>query len=73
VTANPTHVLNLLLALTDCPDDIRYEEQTGRGFIVLGTTTIAVSMSSQAALDKLATVTAQAAANHRAHMLRGVA
>ncbi|MET8113725.1 hypothetical protein [Streptomyces prasinus] len=73
MTENPTRVLNQLLALTDDPDDICFEEQDGYAFIVLGSVQIAVSLSSQAALDKLATVAAQAAADHRGHSLRKVA
>jgi galactokinase len=68
-----TRVLNQTIALGDNPDDIHYDEQDGHGFIVLGSIHIAVGLSSQAALDKLATVTAQAAADHRAHTLRKVA
>jgi hypothetical protein len=68
-----TRVLNQTIALGDNPDDIHYDEQDGHGFIVLGGIQIAVSLSSQAALDKLATITAQAAADQRAHNLRKVA
>ncbi|OUD03367.1 hypothetical protein [Streptomyces swartbergensis] len=70
---NPTRVLNALLALSDNPDDIRLDEQDGRTFIVLGSISIVVSTSSQAAIDKLATVAAQAAADSRARRLREVA
>lgn len=70
---NPTSVLNQTLTLTDNPDDIHFEEQDGHGFIVLGGIHIAVGLSSQAALDKLAVVTAQAAADSRARRLREVA
>jgi hypothetical protein len=73
VTDNQTRVLNQLLALGDNPDDIHYGEHDGHGFIVLGSIQIALSLSSQAALDKLATVTAQAAADNRARNLRTVA
>ena len=66
MTDNQPRVLNQLLALGDNPDDIHYDEHNGHGFIVLGP-------SSQAALDKLATVTAQAAADNRARNLRKVA
>ncbi|MFJ2961232.1 hypothetical protein ACIPIC_02845 [Streptomyces collinus] len=68
-----TRVLNQTLALGDNPDEIHYDEQDGRGFIVLGGIQIALSLTSQAALDKLATVTAQAAADNRARTLRKVA
>ena len=70
---NPTRLLNQLLALTDNPDDIHFEEKNGHGFIVLGSISIAVSTSSQAALDRLAVVAAQAAADNRARSLKQVA
>ena len=73
MTDNQPRVLNQLLALGDNPDDIHYDEHNGHGFIVLGSIQIALSLSSQAALDKLATVTAQAAADNRARNLRKVA
>lgn len=69
---NPTRVLNQTVALGDNPDDIRFEERMGHGFIVLGNISIAVSTSSQAAVDKLATVAAQAAADSRARRLKAV-
>jgi hypothetical protein len=68
-----TRVLNQTIALGDNLDDIHYDEHDGHGFIVLGGIQIALSLSSQAALDKLATVTAEAAADHRARNLRTVA
>jgi hypothetical protein len=68
-----TRVLNQTIALGDNPDDIHYDEQNGHAFIVLGGIQIAVSLTSQAALDKLATVTAEAAADNRARTLRTVA
>lgn len=70
---NPTRVLGATRALGDTPDDIRFEEQDGQTFIVLGNVSIALSLSSQAALDKLATVAAQAAADNRGRTLREVA
>lgn len=70
---NPTRLLNQLLALTDNPDDIHLEVQDGHTFIVLGAVSLALGQSSQAAIDKLATVTAQAAADSRARRLREVA
>ncbi|MEU6543958.1 hypothetical protein [Streptomyces sp. NPDC046859] len=70
---NPTHVLHQTIALGDDPDEIRFEERMGHGFIVLGGVSIAVSTSSQAAVDKLAVVAAQAAADSRARNLREVA
>jgi hypothetical protein len=73
VTDNPTRLLNQLLALTDDPDAVRFEERTGQAFIVLGNVSLALSPSSQAALDKLATVAARAAADNRGRLLREVA
>jgi hypothetical protein len=72
MTANPTRVLNALFALTDDPDDIHFEERNGQPFIALGNISLALSLSSQDAIDKLATVTAQAAADSRARMLKAV-
>ena len=68
-----TRLLNQLLALGDNPDDIRFEERTGQPFIVLGNVSLALSLSSQAALDKLAAVAAQAAADSRGRNLKAVA
>lgn len=68
-----TRVLNQLIALTDDPDAIELDENDGHIFIVLGGgITLTASLSSQAALDKLATITAQAAANERARALKAV-
>lgn len=69
---NPTRVLNQTLALGTDPDDVRFETHDGHGFIVLGSIQIAAGLSSQAALDKLATVAAQAAADNRARSLKAV-
>jgi hypothetical protein len=73
VTDNPIKLLNQTLLLGDNPDDIQVAVQDGHTFIVLGNVSIAVSPAGQAALDKLATVTAQAAASNRARRLREVA
>jgi hypothetical protein len=73
VTDNPTRLLSQLLALTDNPDAISFEEQAGETFIVLGAVSLALSLSSQAALDRLAVVTAEAAAVNRGRTLREVA
>lgn len=71
--SNPTRVLHQTIALGDDPDEIRFEERTGQAFIVLGNVSLALSLSSQAALDKLAVVAAQATAHQRASTLREVA
>jgi hypothetical protein len=74
VNHNPTRVLNALLALSDNPDDIDLYETDGHTELLLGNgLSLALGLSSQAALDKLATVTAQAAADNRARTLRTVA
>ncbi len=69
----PTQLLSQTLMLGDNPDDVRFEVQSGHALLILGTTTVALPLTSQAALDKLATVTAQAAAHQRARTLREVA
>lgn len=70
----PTTVLNQTIALTSDPDAIVLDEVDGRQFLDLGNRIqIAFGVSSQDALDKLATLTAQAAANQRARRLREVA
>jgi len=73
VSDNPTKLLSQTLALTDDPDDVRFEVQDGHTFIVLGNVSLALTMSSQAALDKLAVVAAQAVAEQRARSLKAVA
>jgi hypothetical protein len=68
-----TRVLNALLALTDDPDDIQLYESNGQVELLLGGhLSITFALSSQAALDKLATITAQAAADQRARTLKAV-
>jgi hypothetical protein len=73
MTDNRTRVLNALFSLTDDPDGIRYEESIGHAFIVLGGISFSLTFTSRDALDKLATVTAQAAADSRARGLKAVA
>jgi hypothetical protein len=73
VIDDQTRLLNQTLVLGSNPDDIQVAEQDGHTLIVLGNVVLAVGPSGQAALDKLATVTAQAAANSRARRLREVA
>lgn len=70
---NPTTLLNQTLALTDNPDDIRFFERNGHAVIELDRVHLMLGSSSQAALDKLAVVVAEAAAERRAHNLREVA
>ena len=73
MTDNPTRVLNALFALTDDPDSIRYEECDGHAFITLGGISLSLTFTSRAALDRLATVAAEAAVANRTRTLRGVA
>lgn len=73
MTDNPTKLLSQVLALGDSPDDIRLDEQNGLALIIIGDVCLALGLSSQAALDKLAVVTAQAAADQRARALKAVA
>jgi hypothetical protein len=73
MSSQPTHLLNQTLALGDDPDHIEFEVHDGHGFLFLGRVAIALGQSSQAALDKLATATAAAAADHRNRTLREVA
>lgn len=73
MTDNPTRVLNALVALTDDPADIRYEESNGHAFIVLGGLSLSLTFTSREALDKLAKAAAQAAVAERARTLREVA
>lgn len=68
-----TRLLDQTLALGSNPDSIQLDEQNGHLLILLGNIALVVGPNSQAALDKLATVTAQAAANNRASRLREVA
>lgn len=72
MTGNPTRVLNALVALTNDPDEIGYEESDGHAFIVLGGLSLSLSFTSREALDKLAKVAAQAAVAERAHSLKAV-
>lgn len=72
MTDNPTRVLNALVALTDDPDDIRYEECSGHAFIVLGGLSLSVASTSREVLDKFAAVAAEAAVAERARNLRAV-
>lgn len=72
MTDNPTRLLSATLVLGGNPDVIKYSVQDGVPFIVIDGISLALNMSSQAAIDKLATVTAQAAADSRARSLKAV-
>jgi hypothetical protein len=68
-----SRILHQLIGLTDNPDTLSLDEADGQQFLQIGNhLTIALSLSSQAALDKLATLTAQAAADQRARTLKAV-
>ncbi|WP_329472648.1 hypothetical protein OIE75_29325 [Streptomyces sp. NBC_01723] len=70
----PTVVLNQTIALTPNPDAIALDEVDGHQILDLGNRIqVALGLSSQDALDKLATLTAKAAADNRARHLREVA
>jgi hypothetical protein len=73
MSETPTRVLSQTMILGDNPDDVRFEIHNGHAFIMLGPVAVALPPSSQAAIDKLATVAAQAAAAARARRLREVA
>jgi hypothetical protein len=73
VNDNPTRLLNQTLILGDNPDTMRYVVEDGHPAIVLDHVSITLGLSSQAALDKLATVVAEAAADLRARSLKAVA
>lgn len=69
-----TRVARASIHLGDEPDDIVLDVYNGLPVIGLGTAAaINLDGADQATLDKLATVTAQAAANNRARTLRKVA
>jgi hypothetical protein len=70
---NPTQILSQTMSLGDNPDEIRFEVHEGHAFVIVGPVSVALPPSSQAAIDKLATVAAEAAAHNRARRLRGVA
>lgn len=70
---NPTRLLNQTLLLGDNPDDIKYVDEGGHSFILLGHVSITLDFAGQAALDKLAVAAAQAVADQRARSLRVVA
>jgi hypothetical protein len=72
VNPNPTQLLNATFTLTGDPDEIGYEEIDGHPFIVLDRISLALDLTSQAAIDKLAVVAAQAAAEQRARSLKAV-
>lgn len=72
MNTNPTQLLNATFTLTGDPDEIGYEEIDGYPFIVLDRISLALDLTSQAALDKLATAAAQAATAGRARSLKAV-
>lgn len=71
---SPTRVSQALILLGGQPDDIHLDERGDHQTIVLGTAAaINLCGVDQDVLDKLATITAQAAADNRARTLKAVA
>ncbi|MCM8555671.1 hypothetical protein [Streptomyces sp. STCH 565 A] len=68
-----TSILNQTIILGTNPDEVAFEVHDGHAFILLGPISIALPLTAQHAVDKLATVAAQAAADNRARQLREVA
>ncbi|GHJ04723.1 hypothetical protein TPA0906_65880 [Streptomyces olivaceus] len=68
-----TSILNQTIILGTNPDEVTFEVHDGHAFILLGPISIALPLTAQHAVDKLATVAAQAAADNRARRLREVA
>jgi hypothetical protein len=74
VSDNPTRVTGAPILLGGGPDDIELDARDGHLTIILATgISIGLDFADQAVVDKLATVTAEAAAVQRARSLRRVA
>lgn len=68
-----TRVIQTVIALGGTPDDIILDHRGGHATIALSKdATICLSLASQDVLDKLAVITAQAAAHRRAESLKAV-
>lgn len=68
-----TRVINAVLMLGGSPDDLVLDQHAGHTTLVLGhDAAICLSLANQDVLDKLATLTAQAAAEQRARTLKAV-
>ncbi len=71
---SPTRVIQSVLLLGGTPDDLALDTHGGHTTLALGKdAAICLSLASQDVLDKLATLTAQAAADQRARTLKAVA
>lgn len=69
----PTRVIQFVILLGGTPDDMTLDVHDGHTTLVLGNdAAICLSLASQDVLDKLATLTAQAAADQRARTLKAV-
>ena len=74
MNASPTRVIQSVILLGGTVDDIALDVHDGHTTLVLGKdAAICLSLADQSVLDKLATLTAQAAADKRASTLRKVA
>ncbi|MFE7233983.1 hypothetical protein ACFVAF_25605 [Streptomyces sp. NPDC057596] len=69
----PTRVLGATLALGDNPDSIQLDVRDGSLVLVLDHISVVLNAAGQDAIDKLATVTAEAAAVNWSRNLREVA
>ena len=68
-----TRVVSTLLLLGGTPEDLVLDHSDGHTTLVLGPhAAVCLSLASQDTLDKLATLTAQAAAAQRARSLKAV-
>jgi len=73
VNASQTRVIQSVILLGGTVDDIVLDVHDGHTSLVLGKdAAICLSLADQAVLDKLATLTAQAAADKRASSLKAV-
>jgi hypothetical protein len=68
-----TRVIQTVIALGGTVDDLALDVHDGHTILVLGTdASVCLSTADQSVLDKLATLTAQAAADCRARALKAV-
>lgn len=70
---SPTRVIQSVILLGGTPDDLVLDIHDGHTTLALGKdAAICLSLAPQSVLDKLATLTAQAAADQRARTLKAV-
>lgn len=68
-----TRVIQAVIMLGGTPDDVALDVHAGHATLVLGKdAAVCLSLASQDVLDKLAVLTAQAAADKRARTLKAV-